>query len=250
MENLDLIFDEVIKDKYVHKSIKDYVENLLHTLRFNRNRNIWVDFTDTIFLNDEFKTDINDLNYQTWLNALDMKQKNNEKNIEDLIRNLVILKCEFDLTSKQQAYIEIKIKKYLMDLQSECKDIAHFIYYMDLPIDQIDTDLYNKKIHKILTITTLCLFVFPYLIYLIFFSIKVKKRKWEIRQQKIAFYKKHYPEIVKCVEIVKKKNEKYFLNNNLKIKMVSEKIKNAENWIKEAEKMFKKYKIKSYQINE
>lgn len=140
--------------------LKTYIENQLHIIRHNKNRNLFYDFIDQNILNDKFYTDINDLNYQMWVNSLDMKQKDIEKDIKEFYFNLLTLKN----------------KNPFNEIEKDCKDITNFIYFMELLINNINNEFYDVAKHKIMQkITVLCLFVF-FIFYMIHFERKIKKK--------------------------------------------------------------------------
>ena len=130
--------------------LKTYIENQLYIIRHNKNRNVFYDFIDQNILNDKFYTDINDLNYQMWVNSLDMKQKDIEKDIKEFYFNLLILKNKNLFNEIEKAYIYIKINKYLQEIKKNCKDIANFIYFTELLINNINNEFYDVAKHKVM----------------------------------------------------------------------------------------------------
>lgn len=249
MEKLDNLFEISLKKESVKLIIKDYVENLLHVLRHNKNRNVFKDFTNKKMLMNEFESDMNDLTYQMWINSLDFKQKQQENNFKELVISYCTLENGISLDGFEQSYLIVKINEFFAKLKKECDDIAEFIYFTEMPIQKFDTTLYDKKLHRFYSILTLCLFIIPFFIYWIIFKIKVSKRKREIKKQQLTFYKKYYFKIAHNLDLLREKYQTYFENNNIKIDFIEEKINNATKWLNKAEKDFKKYKIKLSQIN-
>lgn len=251
MEKIDQIFTAIIDSNHVHTLTKKYIENSLHSLRYNKKRGLVAnDFCNEDLLNNNFETDLNDLTYQLWINSLDIKMHDIEKKLKNLIVDLITVENGQSFSQYEISVINLKINDYICNLEKECSDIANFIYFLELPYDQIDTTLYDEKKHKKMTCITLALFIIPYFFYIISFKIKVKKRIKKIRQQKIDFYSKHYRKIIKTIGIVKRKNEQYFLKNDIVIPIINKKILKAEKWLDNAEACFKKYKIKLSNLNE
>lgn len=63
-----------------------------------------------------------------------MKQKDIEKDIKEFYFNLLILKN----------------KNLFNEIKKDCKDIANFIYFTELLINNINTEFYDVAKHKVM----------------------------------------------------------------------------------------------------
>lgn len=248
MHDVDVILEKVLTHDSILKLMKNYIQNLLHTIRYNKNRDVFKDFTDQAILKDEFETDFNDLTYQMWINSLDLKLHNLETTFKQVTLDLMVLENKKEFNELQKSYINVKLNEHLLTLQNECNDIAEFIYFINLPKNEIDMDLYIEKKHKWKSIFWLSCLVFPYFIYIWSFKRKIKNKKEEIKEEIISFYNKHYFKISNILNTIKVKNDLYFVKHGLVIELIEKRIKETKEWLINADKIFKKFNIKKDDI--